>query len=159
MAGDTTIRPARLADAAGLCQLLRDIGWFHAFEDEAEEQSLARVQRHLELCLAEDSHSIYVAEQIIDGSLVGYTAVHWLPYLILAGPEGYVSELFLSEATRGHGVGAQLLAAVKEEALQRGCVRLSLLNMRTRESYRRGFYVKHGWEERADAANMVLKLH
>jgi hypothetical protein len=47
---------------------------------------------------------------------------------------------------------------VKEEAKSRGCSRLSLLNMRDRESYQRAFYAKDGWEERTDAANFVFDL-
>ena len=34
----------------------------------------------------------------------------------------------------------------------------TLLNIRHRESYRRGFYKKIGWEERPQAANFVLPL-
>ena len=40
-----------------------------------------------------------------DQALVAYAAVHWLPYLILRGPEGFVSELFVDQAARGQGVG------------------------------------------------------
>ena len=90
--------------------------------------------------------------------MVGYAAVHWLPYLLLAGPEGYVSELFVRDSEQGKGVGTKLLEVVKREAEERGCSRLMLLNMRYRESYQRGFYKKLGWQEREDAANFVLQL-
>lgn len=33
-----------------------------------------------------------------------------------------------------------------------------LLNMHTRESYKRGFYARQGWEERPGAANFILQL-
>jgi len=115
------------------------------------------VSRHLSLCTAGDSHLILVA-QTSSGEIAGYCAVHWLPYLILAGPEGYVSELFIKEDFRGQGIGSQLLESVKTEAQKRGCSRLMLLNMRKRESYQRQFYSKQGWEERPDAANFVLPL-
>jgi len=111
----------------------------------------------MEQVCADNSHTLYVAEDK-EGSLLGYTNVHWLPYLFLAGPEGYVSELFIAQAARGQAVGSRLLQAVKEEARSRGCSRLSLLNMRDRESYQRGFYAKDGWEERPDAANFVFEL-
>ena len=71
-------------------------------ENPAETQ--ARVQRHLAQCLQDASHSVYLAEGQ-DQALVGYAAVHWLPYLILRGPEGFVSELFVDQAARGQGVG------------------------------------------------------
>jgi hypothetical protein len=44
------------------------------------------------------------------------------------------------------------------EARQRGCFRLSLINMRRRESYQRRYYEKAGWEERPEAANFVYFL-
>jgi GNAT superfamily N-acetyltransferase len=103
------------------------------------------------------SHSVYVAETA-QGELAGYLSVHWLPYLFLPGPEGYISELFVRPEARGQGIGSRLLEAAREEAEARGCTRLSLLNMRNRESYLRGFYGQHGWEERPDAANFILRL-
>jgi hypothetical protein len=51
-----------------------------------------------------------------------------------------------------------LLEAVKGEAATRNCSRLSLLNMRDRESYQRAYYTKDGWQERSDAANFVLDM-
>ena len=89
---------------------------------------------------------------------MGYGSVHWLPYLFLQGPEGYVSELFVRESARGQGIGRELLKVIETEAKARGCVRLSLINLRSRESYTRQFYVKAGWEERPDAANFICRL-
>lgn len=123
----------------------------------AAEQVLAQVLRHLKLCLADSSHSVFLAEDA-QRALLGYTSVHWLPYLFLRGSEGYVSELFVTQTARGQGVGTALLEAVKEEGRARGCSRLSLLNMRERESYLRGFYTRDGWREREDAANFVFDL-
>ncbi len=110
---------------------------------ETPDETQQRVTRHLALCLADDSHSVYVAETA-GGSL--------------AGPEGYVSELFIAGACRGQGVGRQLLEVVVAEARERGCARLMLVNMRHRESYERQFYSKQGWKERAEAANFVYPL-
>ncbi len=152
-----TIRGVKLADAAALANLIRSIGWFKVIETESEAETQQRVYHHIELCLADKSHSIYVAENILH-QIVGYTSVHWLPYLILAGPEGYVSELFIIENQRGKGIGRRLLNEVAKEANQRGCARLSLLNNRKRDSYRREFYKKAGWEERPDLINFVLNL-
>ena len=105
-------------------------------------------------CLADDSHSIYVAESP-HGEIAGYGPVHWLPYLFMAGPEGYVSELFVRDDARGQGVGRQLLRIIEVDARARGCQRLSLINLRNRESYQRQFYLKAGWRERSEAANFV----
>jgi GNAT superfamily N-acetyltransferase len=153
----THFRPAQLADAEQLLDLLQASGWFSFLTHTPGDRALEQLRRHVTLALADDSHSIYVAQHP-DGMLLGYIAVHWLPYLILSGPEGYVSELFVRAEARGHGIGSQLLALVTDEARERGCARLSLLNMQGRQSYQRGFYRQQGWEERADARNFIYRL-
>ena len=152
------IRKARPDDIGALADLLIGLGWFQRYFEAASEAVIrARVGQHLGQCLADQSHSVYVAEGAA-GQVDGYIAVHWLPYLFMPGPEGYISELFVREAARGQGLGSQLLAAVKEEAQARGCTRLALINIRSRESYQRGFYSRLGWEERPQAANFILRL-
>ncbi|HTP10020.1 MAG TPA: GNAT family N-acetyltransferase [Anaerolineae bacterium] len=151
------IRRAEMTDAPTLAELLRSLGFFAAVAAETAAETQTRVLKHLTICLADNSHLVLVA-QTASGEIAGYCAVHWLPYLILAGPEGYVSELFIKDKFRGQGIGSQLLEAVKTEARKRGCARLMLLNMRQRESYQRQFYSKQGWEERPEAANFILRL-
>ncbi len=151
-----TVRNVRLEDTEALVGLLRAQALFPRFEEETREASQARVREQIALGLADRSHTTFVAE--VDGNLAGYAAVHWLPYLILAGPEGYVSELFVHPAFRSLGLGRRLLEAAKDEARSRGCSRLSLINFRNRASYQRGFYAKNGWKERPEAANFVLSL-
>ena len=154
---DIAIRKARLADSGRISDLLRCIDLFPAVQAEGPAETLQRIQRHVALCLGDDSHSVYIAEDK-GGALLAYATVHWLPYMILKGPEGFVSELFVDAAARGQGIGTRLLEIVEAEARQRGCARLSLINMRNRESFQRGFYAKLGWQERPDAANFVLLL-
>lgn len=151
------IRKAAEYDAATIGAMLRELGWFEYLSAETTQDTERRVRRHIALCNAEDSHSLYVAESP-GGEVVGYAAVHWLPYLFLKGPEGYLSELFIRESERGKGIGKQLMEAIKAEARARGCSRLMLVNSRSRESYRRGFYKERGWEERAGVANFVYRL-
>lgn len=156
-ADPSTIRRATVADAPALADLQRALAMFSSLEGEAPEATRTRVARQLDRCLADDSHAVFVA-QAADGEVAGYAAVHWLPYLIHAGPEGYVSELFVREEARGAGLGGRLLEAVEAAARERGCVRLQLLNFRTRTSYLRGFYPKVGWQERPDGASFVKAL-
>ncbi len=159
----TSIRKAQIADADSLAELLREFSdsQGHRYWERLNAIPIEDVQRQvseqLRLSLAGDSHTLYLAEDD-HGILEGYVAVHWLPYLFLPGPEGYISELFIRRQSRGRGIGARLLEAVKEEAARRGVFRLSLLNYRQRESYQRGFYPKHGWEERPDMSNFVFLL-
>jgi GNAT superfamily N-acetyltransferase len=151
------IRRASAADATALADFIVDLRHFRRIEGVPREVVRERVSGLMEQLFADDSHALYLAEGK-EGSVLGYANVHWLPYLFLPGPEGHVSELFVAQAARGQGVGSALLQVVKEEANSRGCARLSLLNMRDRESYQRAFYAKDGWEERPDAANFVFEL-
>jgi GNAT superfamily N-acetyltransferase len=161
---DVLIRPATPDDAPGLAALLRTLERFDWLRAEEPAAAVARV-RALLTASGDAARSIYVAIDSRgdvagdgDGSVSGYVAVHWLPYFIMPGPEGYVSELFVAPAARGRGIGSRLLAAAVAEARARGCSRLGLLNNRRRQSYERGFYARHGWQERGDMANFVLHL-
>jgi GNAT superfamily N-acetyltransferase len=151
------IRQAEAADSEEITCLLVELGWFPRFTaDQADDRS-GEVERGIRECLMDESHSLYVAEDT-EGRFIGYASVHWLPYMFLAGREGYLSELFVTKNSRGLGVGKALLETVTDEARRRGCTRLSLITSRHRESYQRQFYVKQGWTERDAVANFVLEL-
>lgn len=149
------IRPAEARDAAAIAAILRETGWFDHVNDAPPGEAEARVAAHLALCAA-PNHTVLVAEEA--GRALAYAAVHWLPYLMLPGPEGYVSELFVREEARGRGLGRRLLAEVRAEAERRGCWKLHLVNGKRRESYARAYYRKCGWEERPDIADFILPL-
>jgi GNAT superfamily N-acetyltransferase len=151
------IRKLTAQDALQIAELLKEVGWFEYFKREPIAAVSDRVRLQIEQCRADNSHSAFVAETP-SGAIVGYGSVHWLPYLFLQGPEGYVSELFVREYARGQGIGRELLKTIETEAKARGCVRLSLINLRNRESYMRQFYVKAGWEERLEAANFIYRI-
>lgn len=151
------IRTAVSSDALGIAHILCDAGLFSDINAEPFERTARRVRRAIDECTADHSHTVYVA--VVDGSkVVGYATVHWSPYLFLPAPEGFLGELFVLSQWRGCGVGSALLASVRAEAEQRGCSRLMLINSRDRESYRREYYPKHGWVERPEFANFVLRL-
>lgn len=151
------IRKAKVEDAEGIVEVLQKAGKPVYAAPTPYVATTEKVAMHIKICNADKSHTIYVAENELD-QIVGYVSAHWLPYLFLNGPEGYLSELFIREEYRGDGIGTRLLETVKEEARKRGCSRLLLLNSRKRESYRRSFYKKHGWTEREEAANFVYNL-
>ena len=152
-----SIRPATPDDAPRLAALVRALERFDRLRQEPLPEAIGRIEAALAGAADGGGHSLYVAETAA-GDLVGYVAVHWLPYLILLGPEGFVSELFLDAQARGQGIGSRLLDTAVAEARARGCSRLGLLNNRQRESYERGFYARRGWQERGDMANFVLNL-
>jgi GNAT superfamily N-acetyltransferase len=147
----------KIEDAEAINGIIREVGWFEHLQSEFHEITEKRVRQHIALCLADNSHSSFVAETE-DEKVVGDSSEHYLPYFFLKGLEGYVSELFISANTRGQGIGTALLKQVIIEARKRGCSHLSLINSRTRESYRRKFYEQQGWKERTEVAAFVLPL-
>lgn len=153
---DIHIRTATQADAAGITSIIREMGWFASVNAETETETIARIASVLEKAENSQNYVAFVAETA--EGIVGFTALHVLPYLIHTGNDGYLSELFIRESARGQGVGTALLQTVQEEARRRGCFRLRLINVKTRDSYQRGFYAKNGWEEWPDAATFVYRI-
>jgi GNAT superfamily N-acetyltransferase len=121
-----TIRPATDEDVPAIASIILELGWFKSANEE-------HIRRHLAMCNADDSHTVLVAESP-HGKVSGYIAVHWLPYLILPGTEGFVSEMFVGQNERRKGYGRSLIEAVKALAIEKGCIRLALLNSRNRPS-------------------------
>lgn len=143
------IRPVNVGDSTDLAALLQELGFSRIAEMDPQNLNQyvsARVSG------AGDQYSIYVAAGY---RIVGFISVHWLPYLILGGQEGYISELFVLEEYRGKGIGSQLLERVKQEARMRNCVRLNLINSQDRLSYKLDFYKKQGFSERTEFKNFV----
>lgn len=166
---ELTIRRANQTDAIAIAAILQNLGWFAHLNTETPEQVIEQIEQHIRLCHVDHSHSVYVAEKVdchaeydtdrgIDHTVLGYVTVHWLPYLFLSSPEGYVSELFVQRNYCGQGIGQRLLMTVVAEASDRGCSRLMLVNSKDRESYQRQFYIKQGWRERENIANFVYLL-
>ena len=148
------IRPAETEDAEALTDFVRNLGEFSSVSEEPPETTLERVEQNIHIITTSDRHTLLVAE---DGArLVGYCNVHWQPMMSLQ--EGFISELFVGTSRRGEGVDTALLETVKREARARGCGRLHLENFRTKASYERGYYAKHGPQERPAAASFILDL-
>jgi len=154
---EIVIRPAGEADIKAVAALWRDLGWLGWIKDADPAQVESVMAQRLAESRADDSHVALVAEKG-RGQVLGYAAMHFLPYLMLPGPEAYVSELFVVPGARGQGVGGLLLKRLEELAGKRGCARLMLFTGRNRESYQRGFYKKQGWQERPVIANFVHNL-
>ena len=153
-----TTRPAHPSDATGITEVLLQIEDLKSVNMIGRDAIKARVSQQLAIADASPQSTVLVAIAA-DGSIAGYGSVHWTPFLFLAGSEGYITELFITPANRKLGLGTALLQAMETEARRRGCARLALLNGRDRESYRRQFYARRGWTERAGMANFILPLN
>jgi GNAT superfamily N-acetyltransferase len=150
------IREAQEKDASAIATILRLLCWVERMKNETPAATEQRVARMLEQETDDDCNTVLVAERT-NGAVVGYLAVHWFPHL-MRGMDGYISELFVHPDETGKGIGSRLLEAVHAYAVERGCTRLLLMNRRIRESYQRGFYAKHGWEEVRDGAFFSLSI-
>ncbi len=151
------IREAKIEDSEAIAIILRAIGWFEALKNEDQAQTQAHIAIGIQQCLHEKTHTVLVAEYAdeeheVAGRIAGYVSVHWMPNLMRGSREGYISELFIHPQETGKGIGSRLLATIKIYAQERDCRCLFLKNRRIRESYRRNFYAKQGWEESLDSA-------
>jgi GNAT superfamily N-acetyltransferase len=150
------IRAVTIHDAEGLTKLLHAIEDLTQIGKESFDETLARVQKHLERIVSSTEHTLLVAEE--NNQIIGYINVHWHPMMLTADGEGYISELFIRPDFRSRNLGTALMNKIIEEGRAQGCARLSLLNMRNKPSYERGYYTKHGWSERPNAANFIYDL-
>ena len=98
---------------------------------------------------------IYLAEDT-SGRALGLMTISHRPQLRLTGKLVSIDELVVIEEARGSGVGRALLQKAKSLTASLNAPRLELHTKRTRESYRRQFYVKNGFSE-ANSAVMRLE--
>ena len=151
MKNDITLRPLRPSDIGAVMQLHRELGWNPAFKADG-----STLKQRLEALITEEDALLLVASR--KGHVAGYVHGEIVTYLLFAGREMLVSELFVMEKARGHGIGRALLHAIETEAVRRKCFRISVLNSRERESYKRGFYPSLGYQERGQTANFTKRL-
>jgi GNAT superfamily N-acetyltransferase len=147
------IRPAVHDDAPMIADLLANIDDYPHWK--ALGADALRKTAQASLAWANPERLIFVAE--LDRRVIGYAAVYWLHHLF-STQEGYVSELFIRSDASGHGAGTALLERVKAEAVAHGCCRLTLVNLKDRESYKRGFYAARGWEEKSNTVRFAFAL-
>ena len=149
----TNIRPAQLTDARAIAEVRANIDDYDHWK--ALGVAAMEAQAHASLARQHSERLTFVAE--FGGRVVGYAAVYWL-HPAFSGPEGYLSELFIRSDASGRGVGTALIETVKAEAQERGCLRLTLVNLKDRESYRRGFYASRGWNEKTNTVRFVYEF-
>jgi L-amino acid N-acyltransferase YncA len=149
------IRAARVEDAEDMARILREIGWSekrNALNIEEVSRPIEELIRHANK--DQEGHMVLVAVAEED-KVVGFTSVHWIPFIMLGSVEGYISDVFVSPMASGKGAGKSLLEKVMEEGKKRGCMRLMVTNGKDKPSYKLGFYKKLGWTERPKVANFV----
>lgn len=150
-----TIRKAQLKDATSMAKILREIGWSEKRNSLPFEKVSGPIEDLIQKTIdSPEGNTIYVAADENDVAL-GFTNVHWVPFVMLGSYEGYVSDVFVSPSASGMGAGTMLIEAVMKEGKDRDVYRLMLTNGKEKPSYKRGFYKKMGWTERPKVANFV----
>lgn len=149
------IRKAKKEDAVRMAEILREIGWSERRNALQLEEVSGPIEKLIQHCSSDPKgHTMLVAVDQ-DDKVLGFTTVHWVPFVMLGSTEGYVSDVFVSPSSSGMGAGKALIEHVMEEGRERGCMRLMLTNGKEKPSYKRGFYKKLGWTERPLVANFV----
>jgi N-acetylglutamate synthase-like GNAT family acetyltransferase len=121
------VRRAKVEDAVYMAEILREIGW----SERRNEMKLEEISKPIESLIEhsntdKDGHTIYVAVDE-NNKVIGFTNVHWVPYVMLGSFEGYISDVFVSPGAGGKGAGSLLvktvifiknLAGLKDQMLQ-----------------------------------------
>ena len=149
------IREARVEDAQAMAEILREIGWSERRNSMPLDEVSGPIKGLIEHFHNDrEGHTVIVAVDEKD-KVLGFTNVHWVPFVMLGSFEGYISDVFVSPSASGRGAGKALITHVMEEGEKRGCMRLMLTNGKEKPSYKRGFYNSMGWTERPKVANFV----
>lgn len=89
-------------------------------------------------------------------AVVGLMTLRVTTVLRLNGSQVSVEELVVHRDYRGRGVGSRLMHFARQFTMKKQAVRLEVVTSHTRESFRRGFFQKHGLHH---AANTTYRLH
>jgi ribosomal protein S18 acetylase RimI-like enzyme len=131
-----TLRRARPGDAPGVRTLVEHLGYTPDPRGFAE--TFTQVARHPEaavLVLTEGTR------------VVGYLAISHRPQIRLGGRIAVIDDLSIDPEYAGRGLGSALVEHALELARGLACVRIEVSTRRSRASFARGFYVKHGFIE------------
>lgn len=130
----TVIRPARTGDTAALAELCGQLGY---------PATLQQIATRLSTIMTNDAGCIFVAEDR-QGNVAGWLQVAQAETLT-AGSDAEILGLVVSENTRSHGIGMELLDAAEDWARSRGLANIRVRSRAERESAHR-FYQRAGFE-------------
>jgi GNAT superfamily N-acetyltransferase len=113
------IRPAQPGDEAEILRMIRALASF-----EREPDAVVATEAMLTENLFSEGGHVHAHIAARDGRAVGM-ALWFLNYSTWTGRPGlYLEDLFVDPAERRSGVAKQLMIALAEEALARGCARM-----------------------------------
>jgi GNAT superfamily N-acetyltransferase len=140
------LRPAHEDDVEAVVTLLSHLGY----------QWSTRQLRDSYGMLLEDPTMTLIVAVHADDTVVGLITLRLAPVLRLNGYQVTVEELVVHQDYRGNGIGTQLMRFARQFTMKTRAVRMEVLISRTRESFKRLFYEKHGLHL---ATSAVYRLH
>lgn len=144
------MRDARPEDFDAVARLLAELGRPAVLGGDDEEAH----RRGYGEWLGRTDLRVFVAE--VDGHVVGVIDLELLPRLNFPCPMAWVPDLVVSDAHRGGGVGAALLARAEEVAREAGAFALTLESAHWR-SRAHSFYLREGMSDSAKSFVKVLR--
>jgi len=146
---EVRVRPATAEDWPAVGALLAELGRpvVMGTQDEASARDVFLAY------LARPDTVALLAE--IDDRVVGFCDMEYRTRLNFLDAQAWIPDLVVSEAERGRGAGAALLARAEKLARERGCWGMSLesASWRTRAH---AFYAREGWEDTAKSFSKSL---
>jgi len=148
----TKLRPARLADVPALLRLMAAFNRAERipFRRGAVAEGLRRLLRDRRLGI------IVVAARSTGRSLVGYAVGTFGYDLEFAGPDAFLTEIYVEAAARSRGLGAQLLDTLTAALRDGGARAVTLLVLPENKAARR-LYARAGFQ-RLPRIAMVRRL-
>ena len=129
------IRPATLADAHKIADLLTQLGY------PGTEPFIRGKIRELTGHPEGDLAVAVKGEEVL-----GFISIHFIPQLGLAGSFARISYMCVDENARGQGIGGRLEEHCERLARQRGCDRIEV-HCHSRRKRAHIFYQRQGYEE------------
>lgn len=135
------IRPADEQDIPAIIKLLSELGY-----NLDDSPAFRRTWKEI---FSDPKMGIVVADD--EGTIAGYLAYSFRPQLRLLGLSMEIDELSVLSSYRGRGIGADLIEFAKDLAKSKSIKRIILSTNRERDSYKRNFYQKNGFQEKNSA--------
>ena len=101
-----------------------------------------QMQQRMAAIASHPGHATFVA--VADGRVVGMVGASVTPSYEHDGPTGRISAMVVSEAARGQGIGARLVATAEDWARDRGAA-VMMLNSHNRRDGAHAFYRRLGY--------------
>jgi len=139
------VRLAAVTDAQVIADLLTQLGYTQ--DGDGLEP---RIRRWIE----DPSSAAMVWDD--SGTVAGVIAVHVCPFFERDGSWGRIAALVVSERSRARGVGAALVTAAEQFAIESECHRMEVTSSRQRPDAH-AFYRKRGYVDVCDASGRFLR--